>query len=198
LSHYEIYDKLPLPMADDIANAPERRSGEVITRHRLNLRRYARDPAALVGLALRELRRQIPALREKVLWPDDNILDISQQDTLEALLLSYPNGAPINVLAETLRIDASTMSRIVDRCARRGLTTKERSSEDARVLLVKVTDQGAKAFGRSFWTALDRQRGLLEAEFTPRQLERLASQLVRIVEIFDDAIDASESNEETQ
>jgi DNA-binding MarR family transcriptional regulator len=158
-------------------------------RHRLDLDKYAHDSAARVGLALRELRRQIPALRENVLWPRGTMLDISQQDTLEALLLSHPEGAPIKVLAAMMRIDASTMSRILDRMIERQLVTKVRSADDGRVLLVQATDIGRAAFAESFWPALDAYRSLLAQTFSPREIDDLSARLVELVRLFDAAID---------
>ena len=133
----------------------------------------------------------MPALRELVLWPENNVLDISQQDALETLVLIYRSGAPINVLADALRIDPSTMSRIIDRLTLRGLAIKVRSEKDSRIMVVRVTADGLKEFSNSFWPALDRHRTILEQTFTPRQLTALASSLVRLVQAFDEAIDSA-------
>jgi DNA-binding MarR family transcriptional regulator len=158
---------------------------------RIDIRRYTNEPSARIGTALRELRRQIGALREHVLWPPDHLLDISQQDTLEVLVLLYPNGAPINIVAEVMRIDASTTSRILDRLVARGLVRKSRSKVDSRQVVVSVTARGSRAFAQSFWPARDRHDELLRGTFSAAELRQLSELLVRLVGAYDAAIDHS-------
>lgn len=47
-------------------------------------------------------------------------------------------------LADYLGLEKSTMSGLVDRAERRGLLLRERSAEDARVIEVTVTPEGAR------------------------------------------------------
>jgi DNA-binding MarR family transcriptional regulator len=157
-------------------------------RHRVRLEVYAPEASVRVGSALRELRRQLPALRS-LLWDPGEALDPSQQDALETLARVYPDGVPIRVLAETLRIDASTMSRVVDRMSERKLAQKIRSREDARVVLVKATKQGARMLSASYWPGRARYADLLQRSFDPAELEQLAGLLVRLVEVIDAAHD---------
>lgn len=157
-------------------------------RHRILLEAYAPEAPVRVGSALRELRRQLPTLRS-LLWDPGEALDPSQQDALETLSRVYPDGVPIRVLAATLRIDASTMSRVVDRMSERKLATKTRSREDARVVLVKATKQGVRMLSTSYWPGRARYAALLQKSFDPAELEQLAWLLVRLVKVIDAADD---------
>jgi DNA-binding MarR family transcriptional regulator len=157
-------------------------------RHRILLDTYAPEPAVRVGSALRELRRQLPALC-LLLWNPDEALEPTQQDALETLARVYPQGVPIKLLAETLRIDASTTSRVVDRLIARKLATKTRLDVDGRVLLVKPTAACDRMLSASYWPGRAHYAKVLEAAFDQRELEQLAGFLVRLVSVIDAAVD---------
>ncbi|WP_148615937.1 MarR family winged helix-turn-helix transcriptional regulator [Nocardioides rubriscoriae] len=68
-----------------------------------------------------------------------------QQATLLGLL---EEPQPMSVLAERLRRVASNITGLVDRLERQGLVTRERSSEDRRVIVISATRDGRDLYAR--------------------------------------------------
>ncbi|ACR29105.1 MarR family winged helix-turn-helix transcriptional regulator [Burkholderia glumae] len=83
-------------------------------------------------------------------------------------------------LAREYAIDASAVTRLLDRVEKRGLLSRVRSHEDRRVVRLELTDEGrelAERMPEIFISVLDR---LLDG-FTPEEVGFLKSMLRRIL-----------------
>jgi DNA-binding MarR family transcriptional regulator len=83
-------------------------------------------------------------------------------------------------LARDYGIDASAVTRLIDRLEKRGLLTRVRSSEDRRVMRLALTQEGYDLAGRLpeiFTSTLDK----LLAGFTPEEVGFLKSMLRRVL-----------------
>ena len=82
-----------------------------------------------------ELRKKLEA-EEDITW--------SQFHTLYHL---NQEGVPFNQLAQKIHCNASNVTGLIDRMEENGWVYRERSQDDRRVWLVKLTDSGTKLRG---------------------------------------------------
>jgi DNA-binding MarR family transcriptional regulator len=140
------------------------------------------DPAAIgrrILAAWRDLRRgaAMRVLREGLYGIDGDAVDPSQLDTLEVVV--QRRSWSMRELATALHVDASTMTRTVDRMEAQGLVARRPHPDDRRVTLVRATSAGRER-------CADIQRGrarlmvrILEA-FDVDEVRRLADLLERL------------------
>lgn len=109
-----------------------------------------RDPveaerARRIGFAWRDIRRGAAALavREYINGTGPDALEQGEMDTLDVLV--QRDAWRMCDLAEALRVDPSTATRAVARLVARRLAAREPSSNDGRVVLVRVTAPGRSA-----------------------------------------------------
>ncbi len=76
-------------------------------------------------------------------------LNPTQGQLLVVLRAGGPTGLPVSTLAESLAVSAATVSASVSALERKGLVTKQRATDDARVVRVMLTDRGRSAAERS-------------------------------------------------
>jgi DNA-binding MarR family transcriptional regulator len=109
-------------------------------------------------------------------------LEQGQMDALD--LLSRRDNRPMKELAARLRVDPSTATRAVQRLASDGLVERYPSPEDGRVVLVRITDEGAR---RHDAVAARRSTAMMHilSEFEPAERAQLADLLDRFVESVD-------------
>ena len=140
-----------------------------------------RDPATVdgqrIGAAWRELRRgaSMMRFRELLYGPD---LEIGQVDALDLLVQLGPSR--MRDLADALRVDASTATRMVARLADDGLVERVADPDDARGVRVRLSERGESVYSAS----AERRRQLFErvlAGFEPAELAQLADLLERLV-----------------
>jgi DNA-binding MarR family transcriptional regulator len=79
---------------------------------------------------------------EGVLRPFD--LTLPQYSILRALERKGEEGATCGALVAEILARAPDITRLLDRLERRGLLTRTRSSDDARVVLSRLTPQGRR------------------------------------------------------
>jgi MarR family 2-MHQ and catechol resistance regulon transcriptional repressor len=65
-------------------------------------------------------------------------------------LLLHKGAQPVNVIGEKILLTSGSITTAVQRLEKRGLVRRERSSEDARVVLVHLTDAGRALIEPSF------------------------------------------------
>ena len=99
-------------------------------------------------------------------------------------LLSRRDNRPMKELAARLRVDPSTATRAVQRLESDGLVERYPSPEDGRVVLVRITDEGAR---RHDAVAARRSTAMMHilSEFEPAERAQLADLLDRFVESVD-------------
>ena len=65
-------------------------------------------------------------------------------------LLLHKGAQPVNIIGEKILLTSGSITTAVQRLAKRGLVSRERSSADARVVLVHLTDLGRELIEPSF------------------------------------------------
>ena len=86
------------------------------------------------------------------------------------LLLLLIKGAPdlserstVTELAERLRLAQSSVTELVARAEQAGLVRRDRSSDDGRVVYLRLTDDGERRFAEAFESLAAERRALREA-----------------------------------
>lgn len=86
------------------------------------------------------------------------------------LLLLLIKGAPdlserstVTELAQRLRLAQSSVTELVARAEQAGLVRRERSSEDGRVVYLRLTDDGERRFADAFESLAAERRALRES-----------------------------------
>jgi DNA-binding MarR family transcriptional regulator len=113
-------------------------------------------------------------------------LGITSTQASIMFMLASGRGLAAADLAREYGIDASTVTRLIDRLQARGLLNRVRSEEDRRVINLEVTERGmaiAERIPDIFTTVLDK----LLLGFTPEEVGYLKSMLRRILVNFDDS-----------
>jgi DNA-binding MarR family transcriptional regulator len=115
------------------------------------------------------------AMRER-LYGD--LLDPAQVDALDVIV--HLDGCRMAELAEVLRVDPSTATRVVDRLTAAGFAARVPATGDGRGVHVAVTTPGRRLHEK---LSLRRRQMLLSvlAEFDRDDRERLAELLERLV-----------------
>jgi DNA-binding MarR family transcriptional regulator len=160
-------------------------------------KRVDREHARRIGRAWIEMRRGAGALALRAyLFGREKPLEQGQMDALD--LLARRNDRPMKELAARLRVDPSTATRAVQRLEADGLVERYPSPEDGRVVLVRITDEGAR---RHSEVAARRSTAMMHilSEFEPDDRARLADLLDRFVESVDSVVErlAEANNHET-
>lgn len=101
-----------------------------------------------------------------------------QYNALRLLRSVHPGTMPTLVLGRKLISRAPDMTRLVDRLENAGLLTRERRSDNRRVVEVGITAQGIELLRQTFQAVQDchaRQLGHMDAKLL-RQLSKLLKQ----------------------
>ena len=65
-------------------------------------------------------------------------------------LLLHKGAQPVNIIGEKILLTSGSITTAVQRLEKQGLVSRERSSVDARVVLVHLTDEGRALIEPSF------------------------------------------------
>jgi DNA-binding MarR family transcriptional regulator len=159
--------------------------------------RIDREHARRIGRAWIEMRRGAGASALRAyMFGRETPLEQGQMDALD--LLSRRDNRPMKELAARLRVDPSTATRAVQRLEADGLVERFPSPEDGRVVLVRITDEGAR---RHDDVAARRSTAMMHilSEFQPDERALLADLLDRFVDSVDSVVTrmADPNNPET-
>ena len=136
-----------------------------------------------MAIAWRELRRAIsrPSFRSRLYG--EEVLEIAQLDALQAIT----NNADCRMseLAEVLRVDASTATRVADRLVKAGYAARRPDPLDARARTLVATEVGEEMLERTKRSARARLPEILEG-FDAAELDVLAGLLERLVSAVDE------------
>lgn len=126
-----------------------------------------RDPLALeeqVCFALAVASRQVVAAYRSVLDP----LGLTHPQYLVMLALWEHGELSVKRLSETLHLDPGTLSPLLKRLESAGLVSRNRSTDDERVLVVRPTAEGADLRRRalSVPTTMLARLGMSESDLT--------------------------------
>jgi DNA-binding MarR family transcriptional regulator len=146
------------------------------------------NPEPIPELANYELSESVGYLLSRVrstLWNSVTQLtmaDLGITSTQASIMFMLASGRSLAAadLAREYGIDASAVTRLIDRLEKRGLITRLRSEEDRRVVRLALTEEGRALAGQIpaiFTGVLDR----LLSGFTPEEVGFLKSMLRRIL-----------------
>ncbi|WP_166866835.1 MarR family winged helix-turn-helix transcriptional regulator [Salinibacterium sp. ZJ70] len=117
---------------------------------------------------LRDLRAQFP-----------NEVSLTEYDVLFNLYQQPERAARIRELNKHLLLTQPSVSRLIDRLVARGLVSKRRDPDDARGMIVQLTEQGVDVFrrvGSAHGRAIAGRMSVLDADELA-QLTALTSKL---------------------
>jgi DNA-binding MarR family transcriptional regulator len=115
---------------------------------------------------------------------DGDAVDPSQAAILYSL--SCRGALRVGDLAESMRLDASTVSRHVHQLQEHGLIRRDPDPADGRASIVDVTEEGRTALQATF----DQRRAVVTEAlggWAPEDRERLRDDLLRLTTDLDDA-----------
>ncbi|MGW8701890.1 MarR family winged helix-turn-helix transcriptional regulator [Streptomyces eurythermus] len=111
-------------------------------------------------------------------------LGLTYPQYLVMLVLWEQGELPVKKLGEQLRLDSGTLSPLVKRLEAAGLVRRERSAEDERSVLVRLTEEGAALREQ----ALEVPRRIMSATgFDPAEIGELRERLDRLTAALDEA-----------
>jgi DNA-binding MarR family transcriptional regulator len=96
----------------------------------------------------------------------------------------------LNALAETLHLDKSTVSRVVDGLEEKGHVRRRRHPVDGRALLLEATAKGRRLCNRIEMDRVAAEEKLL-VDFTPEMLLAATTALSRLARAAADQVDVS-------
>jgi DNA-binding MarR family transcriptional regulator len=131
---------------------PYRRAGASRSRtvHTIDMQNASDEPTSLcgffdqyqvetsVGYLLARTRAKLAKTLDVALVP----FDITHAQGSIVLMLATGRYSTATELARELYIDAASMTRMIDRLEKRCLIRRERTRDDRRVILLKLTDSG--------------------------------------------------------
>ena len=139
-------------------------------------RRFAQQPrlaAQALHVALSALVRLYQFRdRDKICCYD---ISVTQCYALEVLVERGPSRS--QVLADALRLDKSTTTRVVDALVRKGYVERLRDADDARALSLSVTQSGRKLYEKINSALIDQQVDLLRG--LDPQVRSVATQVIQ-------------------
>lgn len=103
------------------------------------------------------------------LWGND-LFNCSKNDVFVLLLLYRRSDVNMTQIAEYLNTPLNTATGIVARMEKRGLVNRERSSEDKRVVNIKLTDPGRETI-RDIINEIVHYGQLMMDSFTPEEVQ---------------------------
>jgi DNA-binding MarR family transcriptional regulator len=104
---------------------------------------------------------------------------------LRVMLILYREGATrVSVLARRLDVSTPTVTGILDRLVRQGLTYRADDPRDRRVVLNALTDEGVAAIEKIQTINAERLRGALD-RLDKNQQQSIADALASLVEAVD-------------
>ena len=151
-------------------------------------RHRARYELALrIGLAWRTIRRGASwsALRVYLYGNGEEAIEQGMMDTLDVLAMQ-PSWR-MRELADEMRVDPSTVTRAVQRLEKAGLAERRPSTEDGRVVEVRVTDAGRQRHEAVAERRAVRMNHVMSA-YTRDELPILAEMLDRFVLSIDEFV----------
>ena len=104
----------------------------------------------------------------------------SEYDVLVRLARTPNRSLRMTELARRVMMSPSGLTRVVDRLAEEGLVDRRRDSDDARVVLARLTDEGRDKVRRAARTHLRGIRHHFTGRLSEAQLRNVASALETI------------------
>jgi DNA-binding MarR family transcriptional regulator len=111
---------------------------------------------------------------------EEHGLPLNAYDVLLRLARAPGRSLRMTELADRVMMSPSGLTRVVDRLVDDGLVRRERSDQDARVMLARLTDQGRRVLRRAARTHLRGIREHFTGQLSQAQLRDVAAALETI------------------
>jgi DNA-binding MarR family transcriptional regulator len=128
-----------------------------------------------VGYLMRQVLGVLASEVEKLLEPRG----LTNAQWLPLFKLSRNGTSTVAEMARGLGLDAGSTTRLLDRLEAKGLCVRERSSEDRRVVHLKLTAEGAEV-AKVVPVALCQVHNTALSDFNAEELEQFKSFLRRV------------------
>lgn len=150
---------------------------------------YRREES--LGWLIKRITGAVVSMADRHMGP----LGLTHAQWAPLLHLRLQGPGPVATLATELNIDPGALTRLLDRLEAKELVRRERSSEDRRVVIVTLTEQGQQATAEVPAVLSDIFNQLL-AGFTREEWRSLVSMLQRLA-ANGEALRAAPNNDET-
>ncbi len=109
-------------------------------------------------------------------------LDITYPQYLVLMILWEKDEIPVNDIAKKLILNTNTITPLLKRMEKQGLVHRERSSEDERKVIVKLTDKGNQLKERAVLIPERLANQLLAGSMNVEELVHLKNELGKIID----------------
>ncbi|MBI2864382.1 MAG: MarR family transcriptional regulator [Chloroflexi bacterium] len=106
-------------------------------------------------------------------------LDLTMPQLKVLMVLLHGGPASVGALASALRVTLPTMTGILDRLVEHGMVQRYESPEDRRLVMNRLTDEGAAAAGKLRQVRLTQASNILR-RLPIEDLEKLANSLEKL------------------
>ncbi|MDM4765132.1 MarR family transcriptional regulator [Pelomonas sp. SE-A7] len=151
---------------------------------------YRRDES--LGWLIKRITGSIVCMADRHMGP----LGLTHAQWAPLLHLRLQGPGPVALLASELNIDPGALTRLLDRLEAKDLVRRERSSEDRRVVIVSLTEQGQQATAE-VPAVLSEIFNQLLSGFTREEWRSLVSMLQRLA-ANGEALRAAQNNDEDE
>nr|WP_319400653.1 MarR family transcriptional regulator [uncultured Carboxylicivirga sp.] len=108
-------------------------------------------------------------------------LEITYPQYLVLMILWENDGMPVNDIAKKLILNTNTITPLLKRMEKQGLVNRERSSEDERKVIIKLTQKGNELKDKAVKIPERLATHLLEGPMSVEELIRLKDDLGKII-----------------
>ncbi len=109
-------------------------------------------------------------------------LEITYPQYLVLMILWEKDEIPVNDIAKKLILNTNTITPLLKRMEKQGLVNRERSSEDERKVIVKLTEKGVLLKERAVRIPERLANQLLEGSMSVEELVHLKDELGKIID----------------
>nr|WP_321454096.1 MarR family transcriptional regulator [uncultured Carboxylicivirga sp.] len=108
-------------------------------------------------------------------------LEITYPQYLVMMILWENDGMPVNDIAKKLILNTNTITPLLKRMEKQGLVSRERSSNDERKVIIKLTQKGNELKDKAIKIPERLASQLLEGPMSVEELIRLKDDLGKII-----------------
>ncbi|MBN1891820.1 MAG: MarR family transcriptional regulator [Clostridiales bacterium] len=113
------------------------------------------------------------------------LLDLSKNDLFTLLFLYRKGQVTMTEMADYLEVPLNTATGIISRLEKRSLVTRERSTEDKRVVTVRVSEDGMVCM-KDIFSALLHYGEMVMRAISPEELQVILSSVNKIFEAIEE------------
>lgn len=148
---------------------------------------YSEDDQRAFQRAFDELGAAMRRVRSASARAAGADLTAAQVDVLTPLAAAGADGLPVSRLADLAGVAVPTVTRMMHGLRERGFVEQQRSSSDARFVIVRLTDSGSELLETHLDALRARQRTAFEA-FPSEEIDVLVRGVRRMTQLINDSV----------